>query len=84
MLTGTVKWFNLKRGYGFIIPDEGGQDIFVHISALQKAGLTSLLENQRIKYVLAHSNGKIVAENLIPVVPANGNAPGAAEELVYA
>jgi CspA family cold shock protein len=65
MFSGTVKWFNMKRGYGFIIPDEGGQDVFVHISALHKAGLRHLEENRRIRYVLAHSNGKIVAENLV-------------------
>lgn len=62
--SGTVKWFNLQRGYGFVIPDAGGRDVFVHISALQKAGLTMLQENQRLHYVLAHSNGKIVADEL--------------------
>lgn len=74
MFFGTVKWFNTKRGYGFIIPDEGGKDVFVHISALHKAGLDHLDERSRIGYVLAHSNGKIVAENLTPL-PSAEQAP---------
>ena len=67
MFFGTVKWFNTQRGYGFIIPDEGGKDVFVHISALHKAGLEHLEERSRIGYVLAHSNGKIVADDLTPL-----------------
>ena len=52
MATGKVKWFNDQKGYGFIKPDEGGQDIFVHISAVERSGLRSLQEDQAIQYVL--------------------------------
>lgn len=64
MATGTVKWFNNKKGYGFITPDEGGQDIFVHISAVQQAGLRSLEEGAKISYDLLSERGKTVAGNL--------------------
>ena len=64
MATGTVKWFNNKKGYGFITPDEGGQDIFVHISGVQKAGLRSLEEGAKISYELLSERGKTVAGNL--------------------
>ena len=50
MPTGTVKWFNTTKGYGFIAPDEGGKDVFVHISAVERAGLTGLADNQKISY----------------------------------
>ncbi len=50
MATGIVKWFNVAKGYGFITPDEGGKDVFVHISAVQEAGLASLDEGQRVRY----------------------------------
>ncbi|MBS8228863.1 cold-shock protein [Vannielia litorea] len=50
MPTGTVKWFNTTKGYGFIAPDDGGKDIFVHISAVERAGLTGLADNQKISY----------------------------------
>ena len=50
MATGTVKWFNLQRGYGFIQPQSGGKDVFVHISAVEKAGLSGLIEGQVIEY----------------------------------
>ncbi|ADM10436.1 Cold-shock DNA-binding domain protein [Parvularcula bermudensis HTCC2503] len=50
MATGTVKWFNAEKGFGFIKPDEGGQDVFVHISAVQEAGLKGLDDNQRVSY----------------------------------
>ena len=53
MATGTVKWFNNKKGYGFITPDEGGNDIFVHISAVQAAGMRTLNEGAKISYELA-------------------------------
>lgn len=65
MATGTVKWFNATKGYGFIEPSDGGQDAFVHISAVEKAGLTSLQENQKIEYELVPGrNGKSSAEQL--------------------
>ena len=56
MATGTVKWFNNKKGYGFITPDEGGNDIFVHISAVQAAGMRTLNEGAKINYELALEN----------------------------
>ena len=52
MATGTVKWFNGQKGYGFIQPDEGGQDVFVHISAVERAGMTSLQEGQKVAFEL--------------------------------
>ncbi|ABV92514.1 cold-shock DNA-binding domain protein [Dinoroseobacter shibae DFL 12 = DSM 16493] len=52
MPTGTVKWFNTTKGYGFIAPDEGGKDVFVHISAVERAGLTGLADNTKIEYEL--------------------------------
>jgi cold shock protein len=65
MATGTVKWFNSVKGYGFITPDEGGKDAFVHISAVERAGLHSLNEGQRVSYELQPGrNGKSSAENL--------------------
>lgn len=65
MPTGTVKWFNPTKGYGFITPDEGGKDAFVHISAVERAGLGSLHEGQRLEYELQQGrNGKSAAENL--------------------
>ncbi len=50
MATGTVKWFNATKGFGFIVPDEGGKDVFVHITAVQAAGMTTLTEGQRLSY----------------------------------
>ncbi|MCV2881281.1 cold-shock protein [Actibacterium sp. XHP0104] len=52
MPTGTVKWFNTTKGYGFIAPDEGGKDVFVHISAVERAGLKGLNDNQKVAYEL--------------------------------
>jgi len=52
MPTGTVKWFNTTKGYGFIAPDDGGKDVFVHISAVEQAGLTGLADNQKVSYEL--------------------------------
>ncbi len=64
MATGTVKWFNNRKGYGFIAPDEGGSDIFVHISAVQAAGLRTLKENARVEYELLTERERTVAGNL--------------------
>ena len=65
MAMGKVKWFNATKGYGFIQPDDGGQDVFVHISAVEKAGQTSLAEGVRVSYELqAGRAGKMSAENL--------------------
>ena len=66
MATGTVKWFNGQKGYGFIQPDEGGADVFVHISAVERAGMNSLNEGQKVSYEVVRSpkNGKESAENL--------------------
>jgi cold shock protein len=61
---GTVKWFNATKGYGFIQPDSGGKDIFVHISAVEKAGLRSLAEGTKVSYELVANRGKESAENL--------------------
>jgi cold shock protein len=63
--TGKVKWFNAEKGYGFIIPDEGGKDLFVHITAVQKAGYTNLVEGVRVSYdVHPDREGNPTAKNL--------------------
>lgn len=64
MAFGTVKWFNPTKGYGFIAPEAGGNDVFVHISAVEKAGLSTLNEGQRVSFDLASKNGKTSAANL--------------------
>ena len=65
MATGTVKWFNPTKGFGFIEPEGGGNDAFVHISAVERAGLGTLTEGQKVSYELqAGQNGKSSAENL--------------------
>ena len=66
MTTGTVKWFNSQKGFGFIQPDDGGQDAFVHISAVERAGMSSLVEGQKITYELVadRRTGKKSADNL--------------------
>jgi CspA family cold shock protein len=65
MSTGTVKWFNAQKGYGFIQPDDGSKDVFVHISAVERAGIGSLNEGQKISYeVQKGQQGKLSAENL--------------------
>ncbi len=66
MITGTVKWFNATKGFGFITPDNGGKDAFVHISAIERAGLQNLVEGQKIQFDLLTDgrSGKMSAENL--------------------
>ncbi len=66
MATGTVKWFNPAKGYGFIEPEDGGTDAFVHISAIERAGLTTLREGQKVEYELVPGDkGKSAADNLV-------------------
>jgi cold shock protein len=66
MSTGTVKWFNGQKGFGFIQPDDGGKDVFVHISAVERAGMSNLNEGQKISYdvVADRKTGKSSADNL--------------------
>ena len=64
MPKGKVKWFNSTKGYGFIAPDEGGDDVFVHISAVRNAGMLDLEDDQVVEYELVENNGKTSAENL--------------------
>ena len=66
MATGTVKWFNATKGFGFIAPDDGGNDVFVHISAVERAGLSDLKEGQKVSYEekMDPKKGKASAENL--------------------
>ena len=64
MLTGKVKWFNPQKGYGFISPDDGKKDIFVHISSWEKSGINSLNENDKVSYDEARNNGKVSAANI--------------------
>ena len=62
--TGIVKWFNSNKGYGFIQPDNGGKDVFVHISAVERAGLSDLREGAKVSYEVVANRGKESAENL--------------------
>jgi len=64
MATGTVKWFNPTKGYGFIQPQDGSRDMFVHISAVERAGLSSLNEGQTIEYEIVSNRGKQSADNI--------------------
>ncbi len=64
MATGTVKWFNTTKGYGFIAPDDGGNDVFVHITALEKAGLRGLSDGQKVTFDLEENRGKQAAANI--------------------
>ena len=65
MATGTVKWFNTTKGYGFIAPDDGGKDVFVHISAVERSGLTGLADNQKVSYEMQPGrDGRESAVNL--------------------
>jgi CspA family cold shock protein len=64
MATGTVKWFNAQKGFGFIQPQDGGKDVFVHITAVQAAGLTGLNDGQKVSYEVMTERGKQAAANL--------------------
>ena len=64
MANGTVKWFSTTKGYGFIAPDDGSKDVFVHISSLEKAGLRQLNENQKVSYEIETHNGKSSAAQI--------------------
>jgi len=64
MASGTVKWFNATKGFGFIQPDSGGKDVFVHISAVERAGLGDLREGQKVSYDVVNERGKDAAANL--------------------
>jgi len=64
MANGTVKWFNTTKGFGFIQPEDGGKDVFVHISAVERAGMRGLNEGQRVSYQLTEERGKIAAVDL--------------------
>lgn len=65
MATGTVKWFNATKGFGFIAPDGGGKDVFVHVTAVQRAGLQSLAEGQRVTFDIVDDRKGKKAENLV-------------------
>ncbi|HEY9236188.1 MULTISPECIES: cold-shock protein [Phenylobacterium] len=67
MATGTVKWFNGTKGYGFIQPDNGGKDVFVHISAVERAGLRGLNEGQKLEFQEREERGKVAAVDLKPL-----------------
>jgi CspA family cold shock protein len=71
MSTGTVKWFNMQKGYGFIAPENGGADVFVHITAVEKAGFRTLNENEKIAYDLLSEKGKTSAGNLRKALTGN-------------
>jgi CspA family cold shock protein len=64
MATGTVKWFNTTKRFGFIQPDDGSKDVFVHMSAIEKAGLRGLIEGQKVEYELKEDKGKMAATEL--------------------
>lgn len=61
---GTVKWFNPQKGFGFICPDDGGKDVFVHVSAVEKSGLRELKEGQKVEFDTATERGKLAAQNI--------------------
>lgn len=68
MPTGTVKWFNTTKGFGFIAPDDGGKDVFVHISAVERSGLQGLNENQKVSYELRDGrDGRVMASDISAV-----------------
>jgi CspA family cold shock protein len=64
MPVGSVKFFNTQKGFGFIRPDDGGQDVFVHVSAVQRAGMQTLVEGQKLSYEVVNERGKSAASNL--------------------
>ena len=64
MANGTVKWFNSQKGFGFIQPDNGGKDVFVHITAVEAAGLSGLNEGQKVSFEIANQRGRDAAANL--------------------
>ena len=64
MVNGTVKWFNTNKGYGFIEPDDGGKDVFIHISAVEKSGLKTLLENQKVTFEINQDKGRSLGANI--------------------
>jgi cold shock protein len=68
MARGTVNWFNATKGYGFIQPEGGGKDVFVHISAVERAGLKTLHEGQQVQYDIVDNRGRSTADNLKPIV----------------
>lgn len=70
MARGSVKWFNPTKGYGFIQPQGGGKDVFVHISAVERAGLNTLHEGQELQYDVEENRGRTSAENLKPIAMA--------------
>lgn len=67
MASGSVKWFNATKGYGFIQPDDGGADVFVHISAVERAGMSTLNEGQKLEFELEERRGKMNASELKPL-----------------
>ena len=76
MARGTVKWFNSQKGYGFIAPQAGGKDVFVHISAVEKAGLSGLNEGQVVEYEEVANKGKTSAQNLMRMLWHGGSIAG--------
>ena len=64
MPVGTVKWFNEQKGYGFIQPSDGGKDVFVHVTAVERAGMDTLVEGQKLNYEIVNERGKNAATNL--------------------